>query len=382
MMKPTLLRMREGKEGGGKGPLLSEDMSLTLTGTQDVLFSPTPPSSAASEDSTLGLNVPAGAPSASARSTPTPAPSSASDGPVSPTSVTSSTWAFDPTAGLGMRAYDDGTTPGLKVGTGLGMGWSPGIAQPSGQAASLARTSPSRASDEGSPVPAAASPSPSLTLWDGIDLPSASWRTYLASSPVMEGETWRHSSVRWQTSGMAWRTGCSTLVTSECPSAADGSSSSPCAAVTTTLTDVLLPSAPPRYSLSARAAQGILRRASKRGRTLPPELETALTSLAQSPAPATSATTTTPTPCSPSDSPTPSAPAQATTATPVHGETAPTPSSWTVRRLTPTECERLMGWDDGWTIVSDWSTRPRQSGADQTTTTYRRGTSSSEEPPA
>ena len=40
MTKPTLLRMREGKPGGGKGPLLSEDMSLTLTGVQDVLFQP------------------------------------------------------------------------------------------------------------------------------------------------------------------------------------------------------------------------------------------------------------------------------------------------------------------------------------------------------
>jgi hypothetical protein len=33
---------------------------------------------------------------------------------------------------------------------------------------------------------------------------------------------------------------------------------------------------PGRYSLSARAAQGILRRAEKRGRTLPPHLLDAL----------------------------------------------------------------------------------------------------------
>jgi site-specific DNA-cytosine methylase len=25
-----------------------------------------------------------------------------------------------------------------------------------------------------------------------------------------------------------------------------------------------------------------------------------------------------------------------------------------VRRLTPTECERLMGWPDGWTIAKGW----------------------------
>ena len=45
--------------------------------------------------------------------------------------------------------------------------------------------------------------------------------------------------------------------------------------------------------------RGILRRASKRGRMLPPELEAALSSLAQSPAPPGSAKTTTPTPSSP-----------------------------------------------------------------------------------
>jgi hypothetical protein len=44
-MKPTLLRMREGKPGGGKGPLLSEDMSLTLTAVQDTLFQPRPTAS-------------------------------------------------------------------------------------------------------------------------------------------------------------------------------------------------------------------------------------------------------------------------------------------------------------------------------------------------
>ncbi len=36
--------------------------------------------------------------------------------------------AFDPTAGRDMRAYADGSTPGLKVGTGLDIGWAPAIA--------------------------------------------------------------------------------------------------------------------------------------------------------------------------------------------------------------------------------------------------------------
>lgn len=29
-------------------------------------------------------------------------------------------------------------------------------------------------------------------------------------------------------------------------------------------------------------------------------------------------------------------------------------SRWVVRRLTPTECERLMGFPDGWTDLGDW----------------------------
>lgn len=28
-----------------------------------------------------------------------------------------------------------------------------------------------------------------------------------------------------------------------------------------------------------------------------------------------------------------------------------------VRRLTPTECERLMGWPDGWTFSQKWMDR-------------------------
>ena len=39
--KPVLMRGREGKEGGGKGPLLSEDISLTIaTANDQVLFTP------------------------------------------------------------------------------------------------------------------------------------------------------------------------------------------------------------------------------------------------------------------------------------------------------------------------------------------------------
>src|SRR3990170_3229242 len=234
-----------------------------------------PVSSRASADLTLALSVPDGAPSVSPRSTPTPVPSSPSDGPASRTSATLPIL-------LTMREGK----PGGGKGPLLAIDESLTLAQRNGQvlffgpAASPARTSPSLGSDAASPENEVASPSHSSTLWSATDLPPSSSKTYRASSPVIEGETWRRSSVAWGNSGTGGRFGFSTLVTSECPSADDGSSSSVCAAVPTTLTDVLQPSAPPRFSLSARAARGILRRASKRGRMLPSALEEALTGLA------------------------------------------------------------------------------------------------------
>ncbi len=30
-------------------------------------------------------------------------------------------------------------------------------------------------------------------------------------------------------------------------------------------------------------------------------------------------------------------------------------TSWVVRRLTPTECERLQGFPDGWTDLGEWT---------------------------
>jgi site-specific DNA-cytosine methylase len=163
---------------------------------------------------------------------------------------------------------------------------------------------------------------------------------------------------------------------------------------------VLEPSAPQRFYLSARAAAGILRRASKRGRTLPTELGQALSSLARGEA----SGTTTPTTISSSDTeasptelpaPEPLEPLWDTTDTPsahktptadisrsqpvlltMHEEkpgggkgplvsrnvslnlaTAPTQTLFhgpSVRRLTPVETERLMGWPDGHTIAHNW----------------------------
>jgi hypothetical protein len=90
------------------------------------------------------------------------------------------------------------------------------------------------------------------------------------------------SSGTWPTSGTAWPTGsviaCSTHVSSECRSDAAGCSSSQPA-----LSTILEGSVAPRYSLSARAAQGILRRAEKRGKRLPEHLAAALIRVACEP---------------------------------------------------------------------------------------------------
>jgi hypothetical protein len=70
---------------------------------------------------------------------------------------------------------------------------------------------------------------------------------------------------------MGGRTECLTLNTSEWPS--DG--------VACSLSETLeAGSVPPRFFLSARACQGILRRAEKRGKELPAQLRSALTAVA------------------------------------------------------------------------------------------------------
>ena len=165
----------------------------------------------------------------------------------------------------------------------------------------LAKISRSPDDAKGSLVIEADWPSLGSTLWSDTDLPPSSSKTYRDSSPAIEGETWQRSSVAWQNSGMAWRTGFSTLATSECPSGDDGSSSSACEAIPTTLADVLQPSAPQRFYLSARAAQGILRRAAKRGRMLPTALQQALVALSQ-PAKNDSMPTQSPSSSAPSES--------------------------------------------------------------------------------
>jgi len=72
---------------------------------------------------------------------------------------------------------------------------------------------------------------------------------------------------------------CSMPATSEFRSVVGESSLSP---VEPTLSSVLERQADSRYALSSKAAAGILRRAGRRGRTLPPMLESALRAVAES----------------------------------------------------------------------------------------------------
>jgi len=107
-----------------------------------------------------------------------------------------------------------------------------------------------------------------------------SWKTFRGVNPRTLVGTSESLLARWPNSGLVWPTGFSTAVSSECRSDEGGCSSSE-----PSLTEILEPpqNVPARYSLSARAATGILRRAEKRGKRLPAHLATALVSVAGQP---------------------------------------------------------------------------------------------------
>lgn len=99
----------------------------------------------------------------------------------------------------------------------------------------------------------------------------------VSSVPITD-KTFQPSSQRWLTSGMGSPTECLMLNTSEYPN--EG--------VESLLLDVLeVGNIPPRFFLSQVACQGILRRAEKRGKKLPPMLEKALRMVAVTPTSAT-----------------------------------------------------------------------------------------------
>ena len=115
-------------------------------------------------------------------------------------------------------------------------------------------------------------PSSSLELLAKHVRPGSAGKTSLASSQPTKDGTLVPSSEGWRNSGMGMHTEHLTLSTSECHKDAGVCS----------LSDILETGDHlQRYSLSAKACRGILRRAEKRGKELPPQLHKALRSVAQ-----------------------------------------------------------------------------------------------------
>lgn len=154
-------------------------------------------------------------------------------------------------------------------------------------AASPVKTCPLRASGKASTVNDQFSLLSSSELQNLSPRDGSSWRTYRGSCRAIADETSPDSSMKWSPAGMASAGECSMPATSEFRSVVGESSLSP---VEPTLSSILEPRADSRYALSSKAAAGILRRAGRRGRTLPPMLEEALRAVASS------AATETPTP--------------------------------------------------------------------------------------
>lgn len=96
-------------------------------------------------------------------------------------------------------------------------------------------------------------------------------KTCLVCCPPTRARTWDECSKSWSASGTAWPGGWLTHKGSALPSDGDVSC----------LSDVLETGpVPAKYYLSAKAAAGILRRAERRGRKLPPPLLAALRTVA------------------------------------------------------------------------------------------------------
>src|SRR3970040_22742 len=101
---------------------------------------------------------------------------------------------------------------------------------------------------------------------DGLSL-----RTSPVFYPLKKDGTLPSSFDGWSSGGMAFAGGFLTLNTSDWPSAA----------AVCSLSQVLEADAPRKYYLSPKACQGILRRAEKRGKLLPPSLQASLEQVAQ-----------------------------------------------------------------------------------------------------
>lgn len=112
------------------------------------------------------------------------------------------------------------------------------------------------------------------TLFAQEQFSSRTWK--VCSPQEMRRElTSQRSSKRWPTAGIHSAGAFWIANISVCPRGDGGCSCSP------SLMTILQPDASEKYLLSARAASGILRRASRRGRALPEALDVALRAIAQ-----------------------------------------------------------------------------------------------------
>jgi len=142
----------------------------------------------------------------------------------------------------------------------------------SSQGDSLAKTYPWLGNVLDWLVREAASSTKSPGLLTRLKPNGSSSKMYLAYSPVNAEQTWEQLSERWSTSGMAWPGECLMHSTSEFPSGG---------AVSSSLRNVLeTQPVLPKFYLSAKACEGIIRRAERRGKKLPETLDGALRSQA------------------------------------------------------------------------------------------------------
>ena len=157
-------------------------------------------------------------------------------------------------------------------------------------------------------------------------------RTFQGSLIAPKDKISKFSSKRWDNSGMAFHGEYWMQNTLEHHSDAEES----------TLSEVLEPSCPPRYFLNQEQLRSLLKRASDRGKSLPPDLkkclENQISILSNTPQLDESIRLDR----KPKDTET------TKKLTPWIQEAEPT---LYVRRLTPSECERLQGFPTGWTEI-------------------------------
>jgi hypothetical protein len=143
----------------------------------------------------------------------------------------------------------------------------------------------SRGCGKDSQIREGASCSPTWQSLLGSDLDGLSGKMSPVFCPRTEDGTLAPSSGRWANSGMGSPTECWTLNTCEWGDGPEPSRSAggECSSLVASLSEVLETGPlPPRFSLSKKACEGILRRSQRRAKVLPPMLKAALEAVAYS----------------------------------------------------------------------------------------------------